>query len=143
MHSFGKRKLWIWRNNRSRVCGEIGLLLGFLSSQCSLVLPWKVSSLHLRFRGCLEFYLTTSNFVNIPIVKSNSYLSTTEACWYKTKELYNYPLIRLKMISFVLFTLSLHRNSCEVINLFRTVVHEWMKSIKLKVCNLSLCVSFL
>ena len=54
-------------------------------------------------RGCLEFYLTTSNVVNIPIMKNNSYLSTTEARGYKTKELYNYPLIRLKMISFVLY----------------------------------------
>ena len=59
--------------------GEIGLLLGFFSSQCSLVLPWKVSLLHLRYRGCLEFFLTTSNFVNKAIVKINSYLSTAEA----------------------------------------------------------------
>ena len=58
-------------------------------------------------RGCLEFYLTTSNVVNIPIMKINSYLSTTEACGYKTKELYNYPLIRLKMISFCFIPLSL------------------------------------
>ena len=85
------------------MCGEIGLLLGFFSSQNSLVLPRKVNLLHLRYRGCLEFYLTTSNFVNIPIVKINSYLSTAEACGYKTKEVYNYPLISLKMISFVLF----------------------------------------